>query len=125
MDQGTFLTPKHDPSSLNTTYNKFRSVLSEPMSASLYTFIKSRDYEINVYNDNRYHNDYYEIISNSQEFTIIGGGVPSQSFYTSSVMDRLSIVSGSNNGWHCFAENSSNIQLMTGSNDLIYSGSLK
>jgi hypothetical protein len=45
-NNGTLLTPKHDPYNLSTTYNSFRTVLSHDLADNLEVFISSGNFFI-------------------------------------------------------------------------------
>lgn len=124
MESGTFLTPKHDPNNLSTTYDSYRTVLRPEMSASLDTFIRSRNFSINVYQDKRYNNLYYEIVSTDSSYSQLANGVPSGSIQTGSFCDRLVVVSGSQQGWHIMGEDSSNINQEIQNGRFVLSASL-
>jgi len=109
MENGTFLTPKHDPNNLFTTYASYRTVLTPQMSSSLETFIRSRNFDINVYQDSKHKNYYCEIISTDPSYHQVANGVPSGSNQTGSLVDKLVIYSGSNQGWHIIGEDSAKI----------------
>ena len=111
MASGNFLLTKHDPASLATTYEDFRSVLTPQMSSSLKTFIASGQFEVTEYDNNnpRHTRPYFAIRPLISSFSVVGSGVPSGSNVPSDSLDRLVIVSGSRIGWHCYAEDSTRI----------------
>ena len=112
LDSGSFLAPKHDAASLSITFAKFRTVLTPEASSSLVSFIKSGSYSIRQYMDNNYKSGagIFEIIpSGASPFKVAGSGVQSGSLTPSGSYDRLVVVSGSQQGWHVYAEDSSRI----------------
>jgi len=118
LDSGTFLAPKHDPASLSITFASFRTVLTPEASSSLASFIKSGDYSVRQYEDSKFPNGpgIFEIVpSGSSPFKVAGSGVASGSLTPSGSYDRLVVVSGSNQGWHTYAEDSSRITGSAGS----------
>jgi hypothetical protein len=95
---GSLLTLKHDIHG-PARGEPIRSVLSGPLSASLETFINSRDYTIEEYYNNKYNNHYYVVLPGpTQPFSPAGYEVLSGSQATGSALDRIVIVSGSNQG---------------------------
>ncbi|MCZ2268640.1 MAG: hypothetical protein LC124_07265 [Ignavibacteriales bacterium] len=125
IENGTFLTPKHDPNNLSTAYASFRTVLTPQMSSSLENFIHSRNFSINVYLDNRFNNFYYEILSSDPSYSRLANGVPSGSIQTGSLCDRLVVVSGSQQGWHIMGEDSATINQEIQNGRFVLSASLK
>lgn len=110
---GTLLTPKHDPNTITTPYDKFRSVVSHEVSSSMETLLVTEQFDVIRYEDKDHLTGagYYEvIIYPSMGITASGFGVPSGSITYSGVLDRLAFFSGSNQGWHVISETSSNIQ---------------
>ena len=115
-ESGTLLTAKHDPNNLHITWEKYRSVLNHVMSGNLLEFLQSDNYAINRYQDTKYPNGsgYFELIpSPSSGFSVVGSGVSSGSITPSGSLDRLIIVSGTEQGWHVYSESS---EIISGSN---------
>lgn len=107
---GTLVTPKHDPENLSTTYPFYRTVLTHDLANNLDTFIESGDYIAREYRNNSYPTSpiYIEIEpSQGSGFSVTASGVAPNSPMTSHAVDRLVVVSGTNQGWHVFGEDSS------------------
>lgn len=112
---GSLLTAKHDPNGVVAPATSYRSVLTCPMSASLETFVQSGQYTIKQYDDQQYPKGagYFEVVPDPPSgFNVVGSGVPSGSMAPSGSLDRLVFVSGSNQGWHVYAESASDIAAM-------------
>jgi len=125
---GTLMIPKHDPTNLKTTYKRFRTVLSHDLAPYLETFIRSGLYSVNEFENTRATNSplYFEIIPNEESgFLITASGIQACSIFGSSVMDRLIAVSGLDEGWHVFGEDSHIIDQKILNGDLINKRSLK
>lgn len=119
--QGKLFTPKHDPSNLSTTYPYYRSVLSHGLAQNLYDFIDSGQYRVREYRNNRYpHSPIYLEIEPypTSMFSVPASGVGSNSPMASTKLDRIVAVSGSNQGWHLFGEDSQTIQIKVNNDDL-------
>jgi hypothetical protein len=124
---GTLLTTKHDPNGIDTPLASYRTVLTPQLSASLEAFVKSGQYSINHYKDQRYPSGpgLFEVIPNSSAgFSVVGSGVPSGSLHPSGSLDRLVFVSGSNQGWHVYADSTQEIATKVASGRLQMSRSL-
>jgi hypothetical protein len=124
---GSLLTAKHDPNNLSITFASYRTVLDHAVSASLESFISSGAYDITKYEDARYPNGagYFEVTpKQGSGFTVVGSAVPSGSVTPTGSLDRLVFVSGSNLGWHVYAENSAQISSSVASGRLTLSGSI-
>jgi hypothetical protein len=123
---GTLLTPKHDPNNLSTIYASSRTVLTPELSASLETFISGGNFNITEYHNARFPRTpyYFELEPRDPVFSVAGSGVPAHSPFASGSCDRLVVVSGSNQGWHSFAENSYNISGSVASGVLHFKGKL-
>jgi len=64
---------------------------------------------------------YLEIVPNSTStFTVPASGVASHSPMASSRLDRIIAVSGTNQGWHIFGEDSQEIQIKISNNELTF-----
>jgi len=113
MDNGSLMTPKHDPNNLGVTYNSFRTVLSDHLANNLDSFVVDGQFSVTGYtNTNPNHSPEYYVIepfANSR-FNIPASGVTSNSPTATSVVDRLVVVSGYTDGWHMFGEDSTKIQ---------------
>ena len=119
-ESGSLLTPKHDPN--NRTFTEIRSVLTQEMSGSLKEFIGSPDYSVKHYKDNNHLSGpgYFEVIPNpNSEFDVLGSGIYPMSPQLNTPQDRLIVVSGSNQGWHVFTEQSTEIEKKVNSGRLI------
>jgi len=106
---GTLMTPKHDPNNLTTTFVKYRTVLTHELAPNLEAFIKSGQYAVNEFENIHSPNTplYFEITPDTESgFSIPASGVTAHSTFGSSVVDRLIVVSGCNQGWHLFGEDS-------------------
>jgi len=124
---GTLLTAKHDPNGLGTAWASYRTVLTPQVSASLEAFVKSGQYSVNHYLDQRYPSGpgLFEVVpSPTAGFSVVGSGVPSGSLHPTGSLDRLIFVSGSNQGWHVYADSSQEIATKVTSGRLQMSGSL-
>lgn len=110
LNQGTLLTPKHDPASVGTPFPGYRTVSTMDTHALL-GFFQGGDYGVFGYtNSNPQHTLYYiEIIPNDPA-VVPGSGVPPMSGTPTTSCDRFVAVSGVKQGWHLFAEDSQNIQ---------------
>ena len=110
IENGSFLTSKHDPSSVGTPHPGYRTVTVKGFS-ELRAFLESGDFKIRQYqNSNPNHTDgYYQITPNDSSM-VAGSGVQPHSPTCSHPCDSFVAVSGVNQGWHLFAEESANIQ---------------
>ena len=106
----TFLTSKHDPSSVGTPYSGFRSVTvkSQP---ELQGFLASGDYTLRQYHNNNFPKspDYIEIVPTNC-MMVAGSGIQPNSPVPTTTCDRFIAVSGVQQGWHLYAEQSANIK---------------
>src|SRR5262249_13825485 len=118
--KGTFLTGKHDPSSVGTPHPKFRTVtvMSAP---EIQSFIESGDFTLRLFqNKNQPQSpDYIEIVPNDPSM-VAGSGIQPLSPVPTTACDRFVAVSGVQQGWHLFAEQSANIQKKQTTGDLTY-----
>ena len=124
---GTLLTPKHDPANLSTTYRGYRTVLASDLAGKLQSFVSGRDYTLREYENTRLPNSpyYLEIEpSPTSQYPVPGSGVAPSSAVASTSCDRLVAVSGQNQGWHVFAEESATIQRKVANGDLVFKGIL-
>ncbi|MBN8616506.1 MAG: hypothetical protein J0L92_38330 [Deltaproteobacteria bacterium] len=124
---GSLLTAKHDPNGVVAPAASYRSVLTHQMSASLESFVQSGRYVIRQYHDSQYPKGagYFEVAPDpASGFSVVGSGVPSGSMAPTGSLDRLVFVSGSNQGWHVYAESTSDIAAMVAAGRLRLSGSL-
>lgn len=117
-NKGTFLTKRHDPNFYLYTNSKgFYTVLTHQMSSSLSVFIDSQNYSVKMFEDTSYQDNYYEIIPNpflSYEI----GFTPDHNF-SNIKWDRLIVVNGIKQGWHCHVQSISWISGSISSNRLI------
>ncbi len=124
---GTLLTPKHDPYNLSTTYNCFRTVLSHDLADNLEKFISSGNFTVRQFENIRYPNSplYFEItpLANSG-FSVPASGVTSNSIFATTTLDKIIAVSGQSQGWHLFGENSSVIQTKENNGDILFKNNL-
>lgn len=58
-------------------------------------------------------------------YTTVGLGIPSGSLATSRSYDKFYLVSGGNEGWHIYAEDSERIRNLTTSGEIEYKGKLR
>lgn len=67
INNGSQLTPKHDPNNLGTSYSSFRTVLSHDLSNNLYSFINSGNFSVKRFENTKYLNSpyYFEITLNA------------------------------------------------------------
>ncbi len=128
VENGTLMTPKHDPNNLMTTFVKYRTVLTHELAPNLEAFIKSGQYSVNEFQNIHSPNTpfYFEITPDSESgFSIPASGVQAYSELGSSLVDRLVAVSGSKQGWHVFGEDSHIITQKILNGDLINKRRLK
>lgn len=120
IDNGTFLTSKHDPNSVGTPHPRYRTVTVKD-SAELKTFLEGGDFKVRQFqNNNPNHTDgYYQVIPNDSSM-VAGSGVQPHSPTCSHPCDSFVAVSGVNQGWHLFAEESANIQQKETNGDLTF-----
>jgi hypothetical protein len=121
-ENGTLMTPKHDPFNLSTTFASYRTVLTHELAPNLEAFIKSGQFSVFEYENIRSPITplYFEIIpSTESEFSIPASGVTANSNFGSSVVDRLVAVSGSTIGWHIYGEDSHVLNRKVRNGDLI------
>jgi hypothetical protein len=124
---GTLLTPRHAPNNLSTTYPNYRTVLTHDLADNLDTFIASSDYVAREYRNNSYLDSpiYIEIEpSHASGFSVTASGVAPNSPLTSHAVNRLVVVSGTNQGWHVFGEDSSIIKAKEHAGEIDYLGDL-
>lgn len=118
---GTLLTPKHDPANLSTTYPYYRTVLSHDLTQNLDNFIDSEDYTLREYRNNKYPNSphYLEFEPYPRStFSVPASGVAPNSPMASTALDRIVAVSGTNQGWHLFGEDSNEIAIKVNNGDI-------
>lgn len=117
---GTFLTFKHDVSSVGSGCPSFRTVslLSQP---DLGQYLGSGNYDVRLYENNRQSASplYFEIIPKDIGF-VAGSGIQPNSAVPTIACDRFVAVSGVKQGWHLFAEQESEIKKKLASGDLTY-----
>lgn len=121
-ENGTLMTPKHDPFNLSTTYASYRTVLTHELAPNLESFIKSGQFSVNEYENTLSPNTplYFEIIPSAESgFSIPASGVTANSMFGSSVVDRLIVVSGKTTGWHIFGEDNHVLNTKIRNGDLI------
>ncbi|MCB0641247.1 MAG: hypothetical protein KDC44_06385 [Phaeodactylibacter sp.] len=124
---GSFLTPKHDPNHLHLTFPGFRSVVTHQFSSSLKPMFEQGAFDLDVYinHETRYTGSYYCILKpHNGGNRVVGNAVRGNSINHSHTMDTIAAFSGSQQGWHCVAENSATIQSKIANGYLIFSGSL-
>ncbi|WP_166822559.1 hypothetical protein [Thalassoroseus pseudoceratinae] len=110
IENETFLTQKHDPKSVGTSYAGFRTVAVKSQSG-IKGFIESREYTVRKYKNNNPNHppDYLQLIPNDQSM-VTGSGIKPHSTTPTSSCDSFIIVSGVKQGWHIFAEHSKKIE---------------
>ena len=124
---GTLMTPKHDPNNLSTTYSSFRTVLSYELANSLSGFISSGQFTATEYENTKYPHSpiYIEIAPQpGSTFSVPASGVAANSPMASTALDRIIAVSGTNQGWHIFGEDSQVVQRKLSQGDLKAKGNL-
>lgn len=124
---GSLLTPKHDPNNLSTTYPNYRTVLSHELADNLDGFISSGGFEAKEYQNNAYPDSpIYIVITPSHEsgFSVTASGVAPNSPFTSYAVDKLVVVSGTNQGWHVFGEDGRVIGNKIHSDEISYLGDI-
>jgi hypothetical protein len=118
--KGTFLTFKHDVSSIGSGCTTYRTVslLSQP---ELGQYLGSGNYDVRLYENNRQPTSplYFEIVPTEAGFVVGSGIQPSSSVPTVSC-NRFIVVSGVYQGWHLFAEQDSEIKKKQANGDLTY-----
>jgi hypothetical protein len=117
------LTPKHDPANLTTTYSTYSTVLSHDLAQNLDNFIESGEYIVREYHNNLYPNSpYYLEIEPypGSTFSVPASGVAPYSPLASTALDRIVAVSGTNQGWHIFGEDSNEIALKLNNDNLTF-----
>ena len=107
---GTFLTSKHDPSSVGATYPGYRTVTVKSLP-EIQGFFASGDYTLRNYLNNGYPHspDYIEIVPKDNSM-VAGSGILPNCSYPTTACDCLIAVSGVAQGWHLYAERSENIK---------------
>lgn len=120
IGSGTFLTDKHDPASLGTPHPTFRTV-TVMSSPEIKDFIESGKYKVRLFHNNKKPNSplYVEIIP-EDPMMVPGSGVLPSSPVPTFACDRFVAVSGVQQGWHLFAEQSSTIQKKQSDGDLSF-----
>jgi hypothetical protein len=124
---GTLLTQKHDPNGVTGPVGSYRTVLTPQMSASLDSFIKGGEYEIRRYSDADYPHGagFFEVIPKPVSgFSVVGSGIASGSVQPGGSLDRLVFVSGSQQGWHVYADSAPDVAAKINAGRLHLSGSL-
>jgi hypothetical protein len=120
-NNGTLMTPKHDPSNIETTFSSHRTVLSYELAADLLTFINSSNYTVTEYENRKLPLAplYFEITPHSNSgFDVPASGVTAYSTFASTAVDRVIAVSGQTQGWHLFGEDSATIRNKIANGDL-------
>jgi hypothetical protein len=120
ISSGTFLTDKHDPSSIGSKYPCFRTVTINSQS-EIGMFLASGNYTLRQYHNNDYPTSPYFIeIVPSDTSMVAGSGVQPNSSVPTTACDRFVAVSGVNQGWHLYAEQSAIIQNKQSNGTLTY-----
>jgi hypothetical protein len=102
-ENGTLMTPKHDPDKLGEIFCNYRSVLSDSLAENLLSFINSEDYSAAAYHNNNSPQSplYLTITPNPQgNFSVPASGVTGHTPTES--LDTLIVVSGKTQGLHMF-----------------------
>lgn len=120
LDNGTFLTSKHDPSGIPNAETGFRTVTVD-QSSGLKQFFTDGEYRIRKYQNIKYPKtpDYYEVVPHDSS-AVTGSGIPGGSTTPTISCDVFAVVSGVLQGNHVFAEQSANIQAKVKDGDLTY-----
>jgi len=120
-DNGTLMTPKHNPGNLGIQFTNFRSVLSFDLAANLTDFITTGNFDVVEYEDRlpNHSPSFYEIIPLGTTFTVPASGVAGFSLSATSTLDRVVAVSGAIQGWHMFGEDSQEIARKVARGELI------
>lgn len=120
IGSGTFLTFKHDVSSVGSGCPTYRTVslLSQP---ELGQYLGSGNYDVRLYENNRQPASplYFEIVPKDIGF-VAGSGIQPNSSVPTIACDRFIAVSGVKQGWHLFAEQESEIKKKQSNGDLTY-----
>lgn len=120
-NDGTLMTPKHDPKYLGTIFNSYRTVLSHELSKNLLEFLNSKNFTvIEYYNVKQPKSPKYIVITPlpNKGFDIPASGVTACSPIPTEALNCLIAVSGQTKGWHIFGENSMNVKLKIDKGDL-------
>jgi hypothetical protein len=127
-NNGTLMTPKHDPNNLGTTvFSSYRTVLSHDLAANLLSFINSGNYTVIEFENKKLPNSplYFEITPNQDSgFAIPASGVTANSTFASTVVDKIIAVSGNTYGWHLFGEDGFIVQHKLNNGDLLRKNNL-
>jgi len=117
----TFVSFKHHPTGL-ATLQKTRSVLDPDLVDNLSGFLNSGCYSIAHFTNKAYPTtpDYFVVVPKDTDFSVPGSGIMPASPSVLWPCDRLVIVSGASQGWHIYAELSSNIKLAQSNGQLTF-----
>ena len=108
-DNGTFVTFKHDTSSLSTQFNKPRSVNCMDNSA-MANYLRTGDFNVHCYADSDpAHTPELYVISPNDSSIVPGSGVTAMSTTPTTQCDVFSVPSGYQQGWHGFAYDSAKV----------------
>lgn len=120
IDNGTFLTSKHDPSSVGTLHPGYRTVTVQSLP-EIQSFLKSGDFSLRQYQNADYPQspDYIEIVPTDSSM-VAGSGIQPNSPVPTTACDCFVVVSGFQQGWHLYAEKSVNIQSKQSNGTLTY-----
>ena len=123
-DDGTLMTPKHDPKGVGSIWSSYRSVLSEETVKLFGQAFGSADaFDIDLYeNKNPQHHPFYLVLTPQTPcpITVSASGITAYSPVPNSVLDSLVIVKGAGGKLHMYGENSANIQKETGRGKLVH-----
>jgi hypothetical protein len=115
---GSLVTGKHDPSRASVPEPTFRTVLTPAASSSLMSELSAGNVVVTEYQSAKYPNPQYVVELTSAGVSPVGLGIPSGSAIPTSQCDRLVFVSGSQQGWHVYADDQARL------NNQVASGSL-
>ena len=117
---GTFLTFKHDIASVGSGSLRYRTVsmLSQP---ELQQFLNSGEFDLRVYENHQQPKSplYIEIVPRDATF-VAGSGIQANSGVPTDTCNRFIAVSGTNQGWHLFAERDVEIERRQKTGDLSF-----
>jgi hypothetical protein len=129
LENGTLITPKHNPNNTNVIYKKDRSVISFDLSKkeNLIDFINSDKYSVIQYENINFpaSPDYWVIrpFPDSTYF-VPASGVPAFSLEPDVSLNCLLAVSGINQGLHLFGESDKEIMGKEASGEIILKNKL-
>lgn len=108
-EDGTFVTPKHDPANLDTPDKRHRSVNcmgNDEMTA----FLRKREFTVDCYaNKNSSHSPELYTITPRDAAVVPGSGVRPLETTGSTAHDIFAVPSGFKQGWHAYSYDSTSV----------------